>query len=343
VRVMVVHPGPHFSVADVYHGLSKGLAAAGAEVVPDRFDQSIDFAGAIGIKRKGRWRQAFNQRDAMEVAGELLQAQIYRRWPDVIVFVSAFWLSPMTLGVLRHKGAHKLVGWFTESPYEDDRQLQFAPHMDAVFVNDPTFLDLYRAVNPNSHYAPQSYDPDVHRPGPGRDDWRCDVAFAGTAFPSRLEFMEAVDWSGIDLRLGGLWAGGEQWHDRLVHPPTECLDNADTVSLYQSAKASWNLYRREASWPGGRSGWAMGPREVELAATGTFFLRDPRPEGDAVLSMLPTFADPGEFGDKLRWWLSHDDARQEAATAARAAVADRTFASSAARLLSTVDAIPTAA
>jgi hypothetical protein len=149
--------------------------------------------------------------------------------------------------------------------------------------------------------------------------------------------MRRVDWSDIDLRLGGYWKGGTRWHPHLVHDPDECMHNADTVALYQSAKASWNLYRRESTWPGGSEGWAMGPREVELAATGTFFLRDPRPEGDEVLPMLPTFTDPGEFGDKLRWWLSHDDARQEAATAARAAIADRTFANSAARLLSTVE------
>jgi hypothetical protein len=77
----------------------------------------------------------------------------------------------------------------------------------------------------------------------------------------------------------------------------------------------------------------MGPREVELAALGVAFLRDPRGEGDELLPMLPTFDGPDDFADKLRWWLSHDRERDEAALKAQAAVADRTFANHAAQLL----------
>ena len=39
---------------------------------------------------------------------------------------------------------------------------------------------------------------------------------------------------------------------------------------------------------------------MELAATGTYFLREPRGEGDEILHMLPTFDGPAEFEDKLR-------------------------------------------
>jgi len=51
-------------------------------------------------------------------------------------------------------------------------------------------------------------------------------------------------------------------------------------------------------------GWVHG--EIELAATETFFLRDPRPESDLILPMLPSFTSPEEFSDKLRWWLDHE-------------------------------------
>ncbi len=70
-----------------------------------------------------------------------------------------------------------------------------------------------------------------------------------------------------------------------------------------------------------------------MAATGLFFVRDPRPEGDEVLHMLPTFDGPEDFADKLRWWLAHDAERVEVAQRARAAIADRTFEATAARLL----------
>jgi hypothetical protein len=72
---------------------------------------------------------------------------------------------------------------------------------------------------------------------------------------------------------------------------------------------------------------------VELAACGTFYLRDPRPESDELLPMLPAITTPGEFGEQVRWWAAHDTVRETAAAGARAAVADRTFTNHAARLL----------
>jgi hypothetical protein len=88
-------------------------------------------------------------------------------------------------------------------------------------------------------------------------------------------------------------------------------------------------------------GWAMGPREVEACATGIFLARhspvDHGGEGDAVLPMLPTFTEPDELGDIVAHYLAHSDARLEAATAARAAVADRTFEHHAATMLQALD------
>jgi hypothetical protein len=81
----------------------------------------------------------------------------------------------------------------------------------------------------------------------------------------------------------------------------------------------------------------MGPREVELAACGSFFMREPRGEGDDLFPMLPTFTTPAEFESQLRWWLAHPQERKAAAVAAQAAIADRTFTNTAARLLSIVD------
>jgi hypothetical protein len=70
-----------------------------------------------------------------------------------------------------------------------------------------------------------------------------------------------------------------------------------------------------------------------MAATGLFFVRDPRGEGDTLWPMLPTFANPAEASDLVRWWLAHDELRADAARKAREAIADRTFTRNAATLL----------
>jgi hypothetical protein len=77
----------------------------------------------------------------------------------------------------------------------------------------------------------------------------------------------------------------------------------------------------------------MGPRELEMAATGLFFLREPRGESDEVLGMFPTFTSPQEASALLRDWLARPAERAALALKAREAVADRTFTNSAASLL----------
>lgn len=344
MRALLVRPGPMFSVADVHTGLVRGLTANGVDVLDFKYDDVLEMYNRAHLKVRNRWRPLFDAKGASIMAAEHLKAAIWQFWPDVIVLTSCFWIPPLMYGVLRARPGH-VVAWFTESPYEDDSQLAVAKHVDTVVVNDPTNLERYREVNPRSYYMPHSYDPGLHHPGPGRPEWACDVAFVGTGFQSRIEFLESVGWDGLHLRMGGMWKAltpESPLRSSLVHPIGECFDNSDAVTLYHSAKASFNLYRKEHTMPDGWDGWAMGPREVELAATGTFFLREPRGEGDQVLPMLPTFTEPAQLGEQLRWWVGHDTARQRAASAAAAAVADRTFTATTARLLTLIDGAPKA-
>jgi spore maturation protein CgeB len=119
----------------------------------------------------------------------------------------------------------------------------------------------------------------------------------------------------------------------LVDPRGECCDNTETAQRYCSTLTSANLYRVEADRPELSAGWAVGPREIELAACGTWFGRNPRGEGDALFPMLPTFTDPDELGPLIRWALNHPEERYAATVKAYAAIADRTFDHNAAELL----------
>lgn len=334
MRALVVRPGPHFSVADVCNGWVKGLRANGVTTVDFNFDDRMSFYVRAHLEHEGRFRQAVEHPEqAARMAAKGLEAACYELWPDVVVIISGFFVPPETYDLMRSRG-HKVVLVHTESPYEDDRQLQRAPRADLNVLNDPTNLDRFKEAGP-SVYIPHAHDPDVHHPRRPVPSAVSQFCFVGTGYPSRSEFFEQVDWSGIDATLAGNWrslAPDSPLRPLLAHPIDECCPNDQTAVLYASTKASVNLYRKEATH--NADGWAMGPREVELAACGTFFLREPRGEGDEVLDMLPTFDGPDDFGDRLRWWLSHDDKRSEAARLAREAVADRTFTAHAARLLS---------
>lgn len=330
----MVWPGATWSTADVARGWSRGLKANGVDVIDFRLDQRIAWitqhmsddelkGAAVDIRR---------------MASESLAGALYEYRPDLVVVIDGKDIPPEVFTGLRKRG-EKIVLVHTESPYEDDRQLERAAHVDLNVLNDPTNLDRFAAVAPST-YLGHAYRPTVHCPGPVNPALASDFAFVGTGYQSRIDFMEAVDWTGVDVALGGNWQQlGEESPLRkfVAHDLEHCVENTEAVDLYRSAKASANLYRREAERPELAEGWAMGPREVELAATGTFFLREPRGEGDDVLSMVPTFDGPEDFESKLRWYLAHDDERQAVADKARAAIAGHTFAASAAHLLRLLD------
>ena len=325
MRALVVHPGPEFSVSDVYRGWVKGLRQNGVDIAEFNLHDRLTFYANAHVERDGQWCRAFDWEAGYRMAALGIETAALRFWPDIVIIISGLFVPPETYDVLRARGM-TVVLIHTESPYEDNVQILRAAHADLNLLNDPTNLEQFRQVAP-THYIPHAYDPDLHRPGPADPGLKSDFCFVGTGFESRIEFLCAADLSGLDVLLAGNWqqAVGTPLERFMLHDFDQCIDNADAVRLYQSTKLSANLYRKEAHRDATADGWAMGPREVELAATGTFFLRESRPESDEILPMLPTFDGPEDFGDKVRWWASHDDARRDAANRARAAVSDRTF------------------
>ncbi len=332
MRALVVLPGPEFSVKDVADGWCSGLARCGVEV------KTYDLGAALAFytQHPTIHGQENDGLIAADMAARGLRAVLYDFWPDVVLIVSAFFIPPDCFKLIRARG-HKLVSLLTESPYEDDNQLGVAAASDLVLVNDPTNLERFREVNPQTYYQPHAYDPARHFPRRITEpDLLSDFCFVGTAYPSRLDFLEAVDWSGIDVALGGNFTHVPESSPVLkflAHDHDVCCPNDQATLLYAGTKASANLYRVEAQRPGLSEGWAMGPREVELAACGTFYLTQPRGENREVLPMLPIFDGPADFGEQLRWWLAHPDERSAVAEQARAAISDRTFANHAAHLL----------
>jgi spore maturation protein CgeB len=335
VRVLVCEPGPNFSVQDVFNGWVEALRELGQDVIEHRFSRTLTFYNeALLPAGGGEVKKAMDIDQAAALAVDRICAALYKVRPDVLLLVSGFLLPPELLDAARSYGT-KVVLLHTECPYEDERQLQLAPHADLNLVNDPTGIEAYRAVAP-TEYVPHAYRPALHSPGDPDPALACDLAFVGTAYPSRVAFLRRMDLTGLDVLLAGNWQSlgdDDPLLPFVAHALDECLDNTGAVDIYRSARAGLNLYRREGEKSTQVAGWAMGPREVEMAACGLFFLRDPRGEGDEVLDMLPTVASPEDASEQLRWWLDHPQERQELALKARSAIADRTFENHAAAVL----------
>ena len=209
---------------------------------------------------------------------------------------------------------------------------QFA---DLTLLNDPVNIAAYRDIGP-AEYMPHAFRPGIHHPRKPRARRPYDFAFVGTGFPSRVAFFHRMQLGGLNARLAGLWMDlpeDSPMRDWTALESDDCVDNDETARIYRQAKTSINIYRTEAEDAHAGQGWAMGPREVELAACQTWFCRDPRPESDETFPMLPSFGTPEEAGELIRWAVAHPAARDKAASAAREAIAGRTFENNARSLL----------
>jgi hypothetical protein len=332
MRILCVHPGADFSVADVERGWVKALRALGNDVaVYNMNDRLVFYANCLVNGKK------IPNEQVVEHAAFGLHGKLWEWQPDLLVVISGFYLLPVTWELLKYR-PHKTCVIFTESPYEDDRQwnLVASAEPDLVILNDPKNRERFDAIHNNVHYLGHCFDPEIHYPATGARD--LDFTFVGTGYPSRRKFFEQVDFSNLDVAFAGHWKGIDgPLASYLQHPSDECYPNEDAADLYRRSKVSANLYRGndpiEANQPDLMDGWACGPREIELAACETFFLREPRGEGDDLFPMLPTFTEPDEFSELLRWWVAHESEREDAARRARKAVQHRTFDAAARRLL----------
>lgn len=360
-RILIVHPGPDFSVADVYNGWAKALRKLGHTVMTYNTNDRLTYYGharmpdhtpACEVCGQVPTHPAHDTDGIMTLGMDGLYKELYVFWPDIVFFVSAFYMTAPMLQVIRTR-RHKIVMLHTESPYQDSEQMTRGDFADLNLLNDPANLDAWRELEVPVAYMPHAYDPGVHHPGYGKRD--VDFTFIGTLFKSRAEFFSRMDFTGIDTAFGGSgWDlamndypelvtkvvdrdKGYRLVDYVAHPLDFCVGNDETADVYRKTKVGINFYRREGE-AGAAQGWAMGPREVEMAACGLFFLRDPRPESDEVFDgVLPSFASPEEASDLLRFWVKNDAMRGTAAEHAYERIAARTFDNNARRALTLME------
>jgi spore maturation protein CgeB len=349
MRILMVHPGPEFSVADVFNGWKKALEKQGHRVMVFNTNSRLGFYSGLRLPDYENWdggsrdlpacdtchqiptKGVLDQEQVFQLALKGIFEDAYVFWPDVIFFVSGFFFNAPTLQVLKTRG-HKIVMLHTESPYQDEEQMKRGQFADLNLLNDPTGIDQWRDLGPVVRYMPHAYDPDVHYPASSKS-YEADFAFVGTGFKSRRDFFGKLDLTGINSTIGGpgwgdAWDEPENRHllDILGHHPEQSVDNDETARIYRLARVGINLYRQEGEdgWAG--EGWAMGPREVEMAASELFFLRDPRPEGDELFNgILPAFRSAEEASELIKYWVNHDEQRERLARIARETIADRTF------------------
>lgn len=340
MKILLVHPGASWSVADVWRGIKGSFEDAGVEVVQYALDGRIEYSGAwLNWLYKRRMREDNwkgpppTQGDYVYLACQGLLERALNHRVDWVFIISGSYIHPKMLWLLREAGI-KVSCLFTESPYQDEEETIIAKVCQAVWTNERTSIGTYSPICPIVNYYQHAVDPERHKPGPFNDDTAAhDVVFVGTGFVERCELFSGINWDGIDLGLYGTWVllgSRNRLRQHLVSRKDLVIDNAKTAQLYRNAKIGVNHHRTSMGF--GRkaehitAAESMGPRGYELAATGTFFLSDRRAEVAEIFSdLVPTYDSPEELEDLIRYWLPRETERRQIAEALPAAVKMHTF------------------
>lgn len=350
-RILCVHPGASWSTADVFDGLLYGLRHWGAEVLEYRLDGRLEHehksmaALYRRAKRNHRDVPKPTRVDTVYKASEGVVAMALKERVDVVIVMSAMFFHPAAMVMLRRANT-KVVLLCTESPYDlaeevriaelitrqDDYAGQAVNPLSGVWTNERSSVAAFGAVNPRAGYLPHAWHPERHTPTPCPIDASVlahDVVFVGTGtgFTERVEFFEAIDWTGINLGLYGSWEGLRPRSPLRPFVREKQVTNAMAAALYRRAKVSLNFYRKsKGAGPGAPRidhAESLNPRAYELAACGAFHLSDPRAEvTEKFGAYVPTFTTAGEASALIRQWLADDAGRAAVAAHLPACVAE---------------------
>ncbi len=346
MRVLVVSPVPTYATWDVFEGHVQGLRAIeGVEVARMNYSNTWNMFADFKEFMEVTGRVEYNTVDHTLLAGDRVVMAAIVQEVDLVHFVAPMHISPVTLRVLNKYAGVKTSAFFTECPYDDSWVLKLAEVFDYCFVCDKTSVIPFKERNPNTHYVGHAYNPEKHQKN-GKEDKDSDVVFIGTNFPSRVTFLEKVDWDGIDLRLHGLMRLGQSSLQSYVKGKV-AIPNDVALDLYRKARIGLQLHRKDGYDPiaaqkgkrsrkGGLVGatplanlvaHSLGPRSYELAACGVFQVTDVgRPELEEVFGdSVPTYQTPEELGALLRRYLDDPVLREEAAARQHEAVQPYTF------------------
>lgn len=312
MKVLFVWPVCTFSVWDVARGYRTAIARiVGEENIRD-YQLNV---------RTEHHRRALHpeppSRDATvlaRLASETVINEALYFDADVVFVVSGLNFHPIGLWALKKVGIHA-AAIMTESPYDDVNQQDWSsvyPGM-TVFTNEIRSAEQY-----GWHYLPHAYDPGVHYPRDPQNE--CDVLMCCTGWEERQHMLESIDWTGIDLRLYGIWPAMTKASPLWDYTWPVCVDNLNLPSLYAGAKICINIHRAHA---GARS---LNPRAYEIAACGAFQLSDHRDELDHVFGdTVPTFDGPQQLIRQIKHYLANNDERLALAASASHRVRDHDF------------------
>jgi len=353
MKILLVGGGAGISIKDVENGYYEALVRAGADVKLHLLDYRIDNSYKYLVyawenfyqgKKTGYPGPTWN--DAIYLASQSALEMALKFDVDWVIIVSAMYFHPDMIILMHRAGLHMAV-LLTESPYMDLEQGRVVGlDIDGAWTTELASVPVLKKSNSNVQYIRHAYDSTKHFPvlhegngeGDAGPDWlnntipSHDVVFVGTAFEERIETLEAVDWTGIDLGLYGNWELLDDESPLHDFVRGEYVSNTDVAKLYSKAKVGLNLYRDSELFGLGTThikrgaALSMNPRAYELAACKVPTISDWRLEQEETLGdSVMTFKEPVQLEYNIREMLKDKELRLDMAERAFCRIQGHTF------------------
>lgn len=186
------------------------------------------------------------------------------------------------------------------------------PHLDLALTAAPECVEWYQKEGCPALFFPEASDPAIFHPMPELPKVH-DVCFVGSRYGIREKLVTALQKAGVRVAAYGAgWDGGR-------------LDTKDVPQLFAQSKIVLGV---------GTIGhcenfYALKMRDFDGPMSGSCYVTHDNPDLGLVYKVgeeIATYRSVDDCIDKVRWYLSHEDARERVAGAGRArALADHTW------------------
>jgi spore maturation protein CgeB len=309
------------------------LVAMGHDVV--EFD--YDLAATMRHLDPARDGDAeFIRQNRPRVSAELLRQikAAHARQPIALLF-SYFYdacVEPAVLDEIRAMGI-VTVNWYCNASYQLHLVREIAPRYDYCLVPEKYRLADYEALGARPLYCQEAANPATYRPYPLAQEF--DVTFVGQSYGDRADLVMWLRANGVDVRV---WGPRWEYHvqrwsrnplKRLFQKPTGLprdvvggiLSDDGLVAMYSRSKINLGFSTCGDTHRAAERIVQIRLRDFEVPMSGGFYLVEHLDELEEFFEIgreIETYRCREEMLDKIRYYLVHDEAREQIRQAGRA-------------------------
>jgi len=280
-------------------------------------------------------QQKFIEKNKPKVTRELLkQIKTAHAAKPIDLFFSYFYdacILPEGIDEIRSLGL-KTINWYCNGSYQLHLVKDISPHYDWCLVPERFRLKDYAAINARPIYCQEAANPNFYKPYGVPVEF--DVTFLGQKYGDRPDYVRYLIDKGIDVRVWGPdWREPSGWplwrrslrrakyrffkHHATGVPLERCgfpLSDDNYVKMYSRSKISLGFSKVAGGHSeNGRAIKQVRLRDFEAPMSGAFYLVEYFDELGEFFEPgkeIVCFTDPEDLLGKVRYYLSHNDARE---------------------------------